>query len=125
VALGWLLSRWTGVTPVRALARAWFVTAGVAGLALLFFWFGTDHAAAGLNLNVLVLNPLWLWLGLRPRRGLSALPVVAGFSALALLLAFLPANQYTLDVLAAFLPLNLAAGAAIDAAEPKAGRSRP
>ena len=115
VALGWLLSRWAGATPVRALARAWFATTGVAGLALLFFWFGTDHAAAGLNLNVLVLNPLWLWLGLRPGRGLRALPVVAGFSALALLLAFLPANQYTLDVLAAFLPLNLAAGAALDA----------
>ena len=73
------------------------------------------EASLGLNLNVLVLNPLWLWLGLRPGRGLRALPVVAGFSALALLLAFLPAHQYTLDVLAAFLPLNLAAGAALDA----------
>lgn len=114
VALGWLLSRWVGAAPLRALARAWFVTAGLAGLALLFFWFGTDHTAAGLNLNVLVLNPVWLWLGLRPGRGLRALPVVAGFAVLAVLLAFLPANQYTLDVLAAFLPLNLAAGAAID-----------
>jgi hypothetical protein len=113
--LGWLVSRRGGAAPLRALARTWFVTAGLAGLALLFLWFGTDHAAAGLNLNVLVLNPLWLWLGLRPGRGFRALPVVAAFAALAVLLAFLPANQYTLDVLAAFLPLNLAAGAAIDA----------
>ncbi len=113
--LGWVASRWTGAAPFRALARAWLVTAGLGGLVLLFLWFGTDHEAAGLNLNVLVLNPLWLWLGLRPGRGPGALPLVAGFAALALLLAFLPPNQYTLDVLAAFLPLNLAAAAALDA----------
>jgi hypothetical protein len=110
----WLLSRWTWKGLSTTLARAWLITAGCGGFALLFFWFGTDHAAAGLNLNVLVLNPLWLWLGLRPGGGFRALHVVAVFAAAALLLAFLPPHQYTLDVLAAFLPLNLAAAAAID-----------
>ena len=76
---------------------------------LLFFWFGTDHAVARLNLNLLVLNPLWLWLALSRGGAARALPLVAGFSALALVLPFLPPQQYTLDVLAALLPLNLAA----------------
>jgi len=113
IAAGWLASRWAGLL-LPALARAWFLIAGTAGVALLFFWFGTDHAAAGLNLNVLVLNPLWLWLGLRPHPGFRAVPLVAGFAALALMLPFLPPHQYTLDVLAAFLPLNLAAAAVVD-----------
>lgn len=111
----WLLCRWTRPGLSRLLARTWLVAAGCSGLVLLFLWFGTDHAAAGLNLNVLVLNPLWLWLGLRPGGGFRALHVVGAFAAVALLLAFLPPHQYTLDVLAAFLPLNLAAGAALDA----------
>jgi hypothetical protein len=113
LAAGWLASRWAGAL-LPALASAWFLIAGSAGVALLFLWFGTDHAAAGLNLNVLVLNPLWLWLGLRPHPGFRALPLVAGFAALALVLPFLPPHQYTLDVLAAFLPLNLAAAAVVD-----------
>jgi hypothetical protein len=126
VALGWLVSRRVGAAPLRALARAWFVTTGLAGLALLFFWFGTDHAAAGLNFNVLVLNPVWLWPGLRPGRGFRAWPVVGGFAALAVLLAFVPAHQYTFDVLAAFLPLNLAAALVLDGmAARRAGGLRP
>lgn len=110
-----LLSRWAGPRVSRTLARSWLLVAGLAGCALLFFWFGTDHAAAGLNLNVLVLNPLWLWLGLRSGSGFRALYLVGAFAAAALLMAFLPPHQYTLDVLAAFLPLNLAAAVAIDA----------
>lgn len=121
LAVIWAVSRRAGPTLSRRLARAWFLVAGCAGLAMLFFWFGTDHAAAGLNLNVLVLNPLWLWLGLRPGRGARALSVVAGFAALSVLLAFLPPHQYNLDVLAAFLPLNLAAALAIGGAGRRAG----
>ena len=104
-----LAGRLVGAGLARVLARTWLVTAGLAGLVLLFFWFGTDHAVARLNLNLLVLNPLWLWPALSRGGTFRALPLVAGFSALALVLAFLPPQQYTLDVLAALLPLNLAA----------------
>ena len=95
--------------PATLLARAWLLLAAVAGLALVFFWFGTDHAVARQNLNVLVLNPLWLLFVPRGRTARYALPVVAAFAALALVVAWLPHAQYTADVLAALLPLNIAA----------------
>lgn len=108
-----LLGRGAGSGLARGLARSWFLASGAAGLVLLFFWFGTDHAVASLNLNLLVFNPLWLWPALGSRGDRRFLVVVAGFSVLALLLPSLPPHQYTLDVLAAFLPLNLAAAAVL------------
>jgi hypothetical protein len=119
-----LLSRWTGPRLARGLARGWFFVSGTAGLLLLFFWFGTDHAVASLNLNLLVFNPLWLWPAFAPRGDWRLLMVVAGFSLLALLLPFLPPQQYTVDVLAAFLPLNLAAAAALGSVSPQAAKVR-
>jgi len=113
-AVTWLLTRlvsWPGFG--RDLARAWLLAAGIAGLVLLFIWFGTDHEVARYNLNVLVFNPLWLWPALVRGASWRALPLVGGFSVLALLLPALPPHQYTLDVLAAFLPLNLAAAVAL------------
>lgn len=103
---------WPWLAP--ALARAWLATAGLCGLALAFFWFGTDHSVARVNLNLLVFNPLWLWLAGAPAGRPRALPMVAGFTILALVVPFWPPQQYTLDVLAAFLPLNLAAAMALD-----------
>jgi hypothetical protein len=98
------------------LSRAWFGLAGLAGLVLLFFWFGTDHAVASPNLNLLVFCPLWLWPALSRSAAGRTLPLVAGLSVLALVMPFLPPGQYSLDVLAAFLPLNLAAAIGVDAA---------
>ena len=109
-ALG-LLSRLVGGGLARALGRAWLAAGGLAGLVLLFFWFGTDHAVARFNLSLLVFNPLWLWPAFGRNAGRYLLPVVVGCSALALLLPLLPPHQYVFDVLAAFLPLNLAAAA--------------
>jgi len=119
-----LLSRWAGPGPARGLARSWFFVSGTAGLLMLFFWFGTDHTVASLNLNLLVLNPLWLWPAFAPRGDWRLPVVVAGFSLLALLMPFLPPQQYTLDVLAAFLPLNLAAAAALGRAPAGAAKVR-
>jgi hypothetical protein len=109
LAAVWLLCRLAGPGLARGLARSWLLVAGLAGLALLFLWFGTDHVVARQNMNLLVFNPLWLWpaVGRGTRR--LTLPVIAGFSLLAIVLPALPPHQYTLDVLAAFLPLNLAA----------------
>jgi hypothetical protein len=110
-----LACRFAGAGLARGLARTWLLTAGLAGLALLFFWFGTDHAVARLNLNLLVLNPLWLWPALSRKGAVRALPLVAGFSALAAVLPFVPPHQYTFDVLAALLPLNLVAALTLSA----------
>ncbi len=71
LAAAWLLCRLVGPGLARVLARVWLLITGLAGLALLFFWFGTDHAVASMNLNLLVFNPLWLWPALRRGAGLA------------------------------------------------------
>jgi hypothetical protein len=48
--------------PGRTVATLWLVTSGIAGLVLLFLWFGTDHVATRSNWNVALLNPLGLLL---------------------------------------------------------------
>jgi hypothetical protein len=107
--LSWLLCRYAlpGLAPV--LSRSWLIFSGFVGLALLFFWYGTDHSVASLNLNLLVFCPLWIFLAFWRGHEKIALQIVIGLSALALLMTLSPPEQYNLDVLAAFLPLNLAA----------------
>jgi hypothetical protein len=109
VVLAWLADRYAIRSLAVVLSRSWMLVSGIVGLALLFLWFGTDHAVASLNLNLLVFNPLWIvfakW------KGDDRIPIftVGLFSVLACLAALFPSGQYTVDVLAAFLPLNLAA----------------
>lgn len=107
--------RLTGAGLARGLARIWLLITGLAGLILLFLWLGTDHAVARMNLNLLVMNPLWLWPALSPGRTMGALQLAVGFAALALVLPLVPPHQYTFDVLAALLPLNLAAAMVLHA----------
>ena len=109
VAVAWISCRLLpAVTPLR-LARVWLSLAGLVGVALVFFWFFTDHRVARLNINLLVFNPLWWFLAAWNReRNAGGLLLV--FSALAMLTPLLPSTQYNLDVLAAFLPLNIASG---------------
>ncbi|MBT8041094.1 MAG: DUF4105 domain-containing protein [Gammaproteobacteria bacterium] len=105
VVLAWLTSR---IVPAPLIARAWLSLCGLAGLALVFFWFGTDHAAATKNMNVLVFNPLFL-LGMvwkASDRHLLQGTVLFSVAAWALGLG---GSQYNVDVVAAFVPLNLAA----------------
>lgn len=117
LALAWLSCRW--VSPAL-LARMWLILGGLFGAVLLFLWFGTDHAAARLNLNLLVFNPLWLIPALWKGKERLALVVPGGISILALLMVFLPPDQYNLDVLAAFLPLNVVATLVLFRARPAA-----
>ena len=105
LALAWLACRWLSAT---VLARTWFTLSGLAGLLILFLWLGTDHLVAGLNMNILVFNPAWLVFGFWKKAGRLALPVVGIVSAMSFAIALLP-GQYTADVVAAFLPLQLAA----------------
>ena len=100
-----LLSRWL---PAVLLARSWLFIGGLAGSAMLFFWFGTDHAVAAFNLNLLLFNPLWLVLALSKNAARFALQTVAVFGVLAVAVALSP-GQYSADAVAAFLPINLLA----------------
>ena len=113
LALAWFLARWL---PASAMARTWFALSGLAGLLILFFWFGTDHLVAGLNMNILVFNPAWLVFVFWKRSWRLALPVVAVVSSASFAIALLP-GQYTADVVAAFLPLSLAAARALSSAK--------
>ena len=113
VFMAWLLCRlaFPGLAPV--LSRTWLTFSGFVGLGLMFLWFGTDHSVANPNLNLLVFNPLWIVLAFWKGHEKTALQIIASLSVLALLAPFLPPGQYNLDVLAAFLPLNLAAALAL------------
>jgi hypothetical protein len=113
VLLVWLADRFAWKGLARVLSRCWLVLAGFVGLFLLFLWFGTDHVAASRNLNLLVFNPLWLVLAFWKGHQRAVLITVGLFSVLALLMPALPPGQYTLDVLAVLLPLNLAAAVGI------------
>ena len=110
LALGVLAAAWLAArrVPATVMARAWFAFGGLFGLAILFFWFGTDHRVAGLNMNVLVFNPLWLLFVFGNFSRSWVQQAVVLFSVLALAAAVSPV-QYMADVVAAFVPLNLAA----------------
>ena len=105
----WLLCRFAPPIVSQVLARSWLVFSGLAGFVLLFLWFGTDHSVARVNLNLLVFCPAWIFLAFWKGRGKMSVLLIAGVSLLALLMTALPPHQYNQDVLAAFLPLNLAA----------------
>jgi hypothetical protein len=97
----------------RVLSRSWLLFSGSVGLLLLFLWFGTDHWVARLNANLLVFFPAFIFLPFWRGCEKISLLLVAGFSVLALGVILLPPHQYNQDVLAAFLPLNLAAAAGL------------
>ena len=104
-----LLCRLAPAGTMAAVSRAWLGISGFVGCALLFFWFGTDHQVASLNLNLLIFNPLFIFFAFWKGRGKISFSIITGFSVLALIMTFLPPWQYNLDVIAAFIPLNLAA----------------
>lgn len=109
LAAAWLACVLSPVMSPLHLARFWLLLGGLAGAALVFFWFFTDHQVARLNLNLLVFNPVWWILAVWKRRQLAG-SVLILVSLVALFTAWLPAVQYNLDVLAAFLPQNIASG---------------
>jgi len=93
----------------RHLAIAWFLVAGLMGSVLAFLWCCTDHWVSRLNLNVLLLNPLWLLIALVPMLRKPGAWLVLVASVLALAAPWLPPAQYNTDVAALVVPLNLAA----------------
>ncbi len=125
LALGVLLAAWLAarLAPpvlVEGFMQGWLLIAGTLGLLMLALWAWTDHHAANPNANLLLLNPVML-LGLAPRwRRLTAgFMVLVGLAAA--VMWFLPWIQYTRDVTALLLPLNLAAAYRLWACDPPPG----
>jgi hypothetical protein len=93
-------------------ARAWLTLGGLGGGAMVFFWYGTDHAVAAGNFNLLLFNPLFIFINFAKFRRPVGWLAVAGVG-LALLQSLLhsfmawPPGQYTADVVVALGPLNL------------------
>ncbi|NNK52153.1 MAG: DUF4105 domain-containing protein [Xanthomonadales bacterium] len=103
-----LLCRFVGSRGAVLLARCWLVLSGAIGVVLLFFWLGTDHSVTRFNMNLLVVCPAWLLLAFWTDNEQRVLQIIAVVSSLAVALFWLPPHQYNADVLAAFIPLNLA-----------------
>ena len=102
-----ILGRFAGPVMSRGSVNAWLMIAGGSGCLLLYLWLLTNHQAAGPNINVLLMNPLFL-LGLwRPLRSFAAI-LLAGGLVLAVIQALVPAGQFNLDVLSFVFPLNAA-----------------
>jgi hypothetical protein len=104
----WMGCRWLSPVTAGGLTRTWLVISGLAGCALVFLWIFTDHVAAGYNMNLLLLNPLWLAIAFVPPHRLGA-GLLLGFAVLAVAAVLLPGGQYNLDVVTAIVPLNAAA----------------
>lgn len=104
-----LAARFVDRITSGGLALAWLGIAGVHGVVLGFLWCCTDHWATTGNLNLLLLNPLWLLVALIPalRRPGAWLIIACGVVALAA--PWLPLGQYNTDIVALVLPLNVAA----------------
>ena len=105
-----ILNRFLPRISAIVLARAWLCLAGIVGSALVYFWLGTDHEVARNNWNLALFNPLFLLCAFSNRLAVSLGGVVIGMAGIALIAPAFPPHQYTADVLAAFVPVNLAAG---------------
>jgi hypothetical protein len=105
----WLIRRY-GARHSETAAHTWLILTGVTGGVLVFLWLGTDHAVAANNFNLLLFNPLAVLLVFRKyRRPLVWLLLFTALVALLQSLLPAPPGQYSADVVAAFLPFNLAA----------------
>ena len=117
----WLL-RWAAASKPRlsaALAGAFWLSTGLAGLVLVALWTATTHIAAWGNENLLLFSPLALLLvplalarmrGVAPPRWAQTLLLaVTVLAAMAVFLKFLPFRvQSNLDWISLMLPLHLA-----------------
>ncbi len=105
----YLLSRWVAWLSPVVLSRCWLVLSALAGGVLVYLWFFTDHAVTRANLNLLLFNPLWLLCLFGRRLFAMTAWLLLVLGSIAMVITVLPPGQYTADLLAACLPLNLAA----------------
>ncbi len=102
-----------------ALATLWSLIAGLAGAALIFAWFFTQHYFMGRNENLLHFDPLSLGLvvliplSIYARRGMHRAVKLAGYIAAICLVGFVAQgapffDQKNGEIIALALPINLA-----------------
>lgn len=93
----------------RVVAGLWALVAGLAGVALLYLWFGTNHVATAGNWNLLILSPLSLLVPAalarreRARWGGALGMVVGAMALLGLVLAHLPGITHQVNLEPALL----------------------
>lgn len=107
--LAGLAVRFSSRLTWRGLSLGWLSVAGVIGAVPALLWCCTDHWAATLNFNLLLLNPLWLLVALIPVLRRPGAWLVLLCAILALAPPWLPPAQYNIDVAALLLPLNAVA----------------
>lgn len=108
VALLWVAAARAGRSAaMEGFVLAWLLISGTLGVGLVLVWGFTDHLAAYPNLNLLLLNPLWL-LGLVPALRQSTSWLLLAGTGAAVVAAVWPSGQYLADTLAFIAPLNLA-----------------
>jgi len=99
------IARLAGPVMSTGLVLAWLIIAASGGLILSGLWLFTNHQVVGPNINLLLLNPLFL-AGLWPRLRRFAATLLAGGLVLAALAQLLPSGQFNMDVLVFTAPLN-------------------
>lgn len=121
--LAWLAGRRYPAVSLM-LARSWVMLAALAGAVIAVLWAATDHQVVGPNLNLLLLNPLFLALLWR-RFARVAAAVVLVAAAAAWWLAVVQQLQYSVDVLALALPLQAAAALRLASSSVRADQAGP
>jgi hypothetical protein len=102
-----LLSKMAGPVMAEGSAQAWLLINATLGGLIAFLWWGTDHAAAMHNVNILLFNPLFA-LGLLPALRRPVAWLMGGGLGMAAVQGAFPGAQYNLDVVALLAPLHLA-----------------
>lgn len=108
-SVAYLLGRRVAWLSPLLLSRCWLVLSALLGGVLIHLWFFTDHAVTQANLNLLLFNPLWLLCLFGRRLFATTAWLLLVLGAIAMVATVLPPGQYTADILAACLLLNLAA----------------
>jgi len=130
-AVGRLQDRASAVRRIfRIEVIAWSVALGVLGIVLLLAWTSTRHVFWFRNENLLLLNPLSLWLAIlvmfssrRPRFARTAAllgVIVAALAVVALVLKVMPGTQHNGAEIALLLPAHLAIAFGLWRARPRA-----
>jgi hypothetical protein len=126
--------RWA-MWVVAVLGVVWSLLCGVLGAILLLAWVATKHVFWAQNENLLLLSPVWLVLvvlvpaallaGRAVRRARIAAGIVAAMALIALVLALKPGGQPTGEIVALFLPAELALVGALFLHVPRRIRAKP
>jgi hypothetical protein len=126
--------RWA-MWVVAVLGVMWSLLCGTLGAILLLAWVATKHVFWAQNENLLLLSPVWLLLvylvpaallaGRAVRRARIVAGIVAVMALIALVLSLMAGGQPTREIVALFLPAELALVGALFLHVPRRIRAKP